>query len=308
MNIMPIIMLIKTQKNMIRLRYFIILLLSTTSWTQTVLSKRSPVTTVYCAKNIVDEREKAACFSEYLNKETRKTIDLGSIIDIDQPYDIKLAVSFSVDTLAMMQVTKIAMLRHPADSSIIKKVQIQVEKVFDRINNKTKMGEGLVAARDKNGNRIAYQSYFPLTLAAVYPSEAFLNELITKLESNFKEKAIYAKREGDSCLLFYESILKKEVSVYQLNVADKQITLKKQYPNLRATLQDYSEMEQDMNSSNYTLCYFFYKDYNYLYKIEKLEKDYQVNHYKYNTESINMIFENLLSIYNSYFQGFLLHK
>jgi len=290
-----------------RLQQLIILMLSLAGFAQTPISKSSPATTSFCEKNVTNKQEYTACFNEFLNKEIRKSFNMEGIMK-DIPYNIKLNVAFTLDSTAMLFVDKIVMTRHHADSSIITKSRIELDKIFNRINEKTKNGEGFVAAKDKNGNPKTYKAYFPLTLASENSSPTQTKILTTELENKFKEKAIYAKRDGDVCILFYEAIPSKSIAVYQLNVTNKEQSLVKNYADYNAVIKDYPEMDLALKGSNYTLCYFFYKEYNYLYEIEKVDEEYHVAHYKYKSKQKNMIFENLLSIYHSYFQEFLLYK
>lgn len=290
-----------------RLLNIMVVLVSTIGWTQSTTSQLRPVTTSICAKNSTDTRELLDCFNEFLQKEVRKTLVIDEIIQ-DIPYNVKLSVSFTVDTSAVIQLNEIKMHWHPVDAVVIKSIEQQVYKLFDRINEKTKLGEGLVAARDYNGKLKSYKSYFPLILSSVYSSTTEIKNLTTEFEKKFKEKAIYAKRQDDLCFLFYENTLNKEISVYQLDTTNKALTLLNQYSNIAATFQDYPSIEEDLNTTNYSVCYFFYKDYNYLYKIQREGEEYKVIHFKYKTESTNVIFESLLSLYYSYFQSFLLHK
>jgi hypothetical protein len=290
-----------------RLQHFCIILFSLAGFAQSAVSKSSPATTVLCSKNTTDYRELEQCLNNFLNNEIRKSFNMGDIMR-EVPYDVKLKVAFKLDTLAMIYVDKIVMTRHNADSAFILKCKIEMEKVFNRINEKTKKGEGLVAAKDINGMVKEYKLYFPLTLVSENSSPTYTKELTAELENKFKEKAIYAKREGDICLLFYEAIPSKSIAVYQLNVTNKEVSLFKKYEDYNAVVKDYPEIDSALKGTNYTLCYFFYKEYNYLYEIEKVEEEYHVAHYKYKSKQKNMIYENLLSIYYSYFQEFLLHK
>ncbi len=292
---------------MIKRYYLYILFFSLLGFAQSQVSKSSPATTAFCIKNSTDNRELTACFNEFLNKEIRKSFNMEGIMK-DIPYNIKLNVAFKLDTMAMISVDKIVMTRHNADSTVINKSRIELEKAFKRINDKTKVGEGLVAAKDKNGLVEEYKSFFPLTLVSENSSPTYTKLYTAELENKFKEKAIYAKREGDICLLFYEAIPSKSITIYQLDATNKQMTLFKEYKNYKAVVKDYPEIEEALKGTSYTLCYFFYKDFNYLYEIQKADEEYQVIHYKYKSKSVNMIFENLLSIYHSYFQEFLLRK
>ena len=290
-----------------KLQLILILMITVSGFAQSPVSKSSPVTTAFCAKKSTDNKELTACFNEFINKEIRKFFNMGDIMK-DVPYNIKLNVAFKLDTLNMLHLDKIVITRHNADSTFILKCKNEMEKVFNRINEKTKKGEGLVAAKDKNGMVKEFKSYFPLTLVSENSSPTYTKELTAELENKFKEKAIYAKREGDICLLFYEAIPLKSISVYQLNVTNKDFSLVKKYGDYNAVVQDYPEIDSALKGTNYTLCYFFYKEYNYLYEIQKAEEEYHVFHYKYKSQQKNMIFENLLSIYHSYFQEFLLRK
>ena len=110
------------------------------------------------------------------------------------------------------------------------------------------------------------------------------------------------------CFLFYQEILSKSISVYQLDITSKRLTLFKKYANYNAVLNDYPEIDQALKGTNYSLTFFFYKEYNYLYEIQKVNDEYHVVHYKSKSKQTNMIYENLLSIYHSYFQEFLLRK
>lgn len=290
-----------------KLQLFLMVLITVLGFAQSPVSKSSPATTAFCVKNSTDNRELTTCFNEFLNKEIRKSFNMENIMK-DIPYNIKLNVAFKLDTMAMISVDKIVMTRHNADSTVINKSRIELEKAFKRINDKTKLEEGLVAEKDKNGLVKEYKSYFPLTLVSGNSSPTYTKLYTTELENKFKEKAIYAKREGDICLLFYQAIPSKLITIYQLDVTSKQMILFKEYKDYKAVVKDYPEIDEALKGTSYTLCYFFYKDFNYLYEIQKAEEEYQVIHYKYKSKSVNMIFENLLSIYHSYFQEFLLRK
>ena len=139
-----------------KLQQIFILLITIVGFAQSPTTKSSPATTAFCAKNSTDYQELSACFNEFLNKEIRKSFIVGDIMK-DIPYDIKLMISFKLDSLEMLHVSKISMLRHTSDSTVISKSKMQMEKVFNRINEKTKRGEGFAAAKDKNGNAVAYE-------------------------------------------------------------------------------------------------------------------------------------------------------
>lgn len=290
-----------------RLQHFCIILFSLAGFAQSPVSKWRPATTVLCSKNTTNYSELERCFNKFIQKEVQISFNMGDIME-DVPYDVKLKVAFKLDTLNMLHLDKIVITRHNADSTFILKCKNEMEKVFNRVNEKTKKGEGLIAAKDKNGLVVEYKSYFPLTLVSGNSSPTYIKELTAELENKFKEKAIYAKREGDICVLFYEAISSKSIAVYQLNVINKELSLIKKYGDYNAVVKDYPEIDSALKGTNYTLCYFFYKKYNFLYEIEKVEEEYHVAHYKYKSKQKNMIFENLLSIYHSYFQEFLLRK
>ena len=69
----------------------------------------------------------------------------------DIPYNIKLNVAFTLDSTAMLFVDKIVMTRHHADSSIITKSRIELDKIFNRINEKQKMEKDLLRLKIKTG-------------------------------------------------------------------------------------------------------------------------------------------------------------
>ena len=289
-----------------KLKHIFILLITLSGFAQSPSTKNSPATTVLCAQTITDNRELLTCFNKFLKNEIQRSFIVDDII-YEIPYNIRSIISFEVDSLAMIHVDKISMLGHKEDSAVINKIKRETERVFNIINKKTIKGEGLVAAKDKDGNAIAYKSNFPLNLMSeILPSSVVF--LTDQLESKFSEKAIYAKRAGDLCFLFYQEILSNSISVYQLDITSKRLTLFKEYANYDAVLNDYPEIDQALKGTHYSLTYFFYKEYNYLYEIQKVNDEYHVVHYKSKSKQINMIYENLLSIYHSYFQEFLLRK
>lgn len=289
-----------------KLKHIFILLMTLTGFAQSPSTKESPTTTVLCAQTKTDNRELLTCFNKFLKNEIQTSFIVDDII-YEIPYNIRSIISFEIDSLAMIHVDKISMLGHKEDSAVINKIKRETERVCTIINKKTIKGEGLVAAKDKDGNAIAYKSNFPLNLMSeILPSSVVF--LADQLESKFSEKAIYAKREGDLCFLFYQEILSKSVSVYQLDTTSKRLTLFKKYDNYDAILNDYPEIDQALKGTNYSLTYFFYKEYNYLYEIQKVNNEYRVVHYQGKSKQTNMIYENLLSIYHSNFQEFLLRK
>ena len=169
-----------------RLQHFCILFISIIGFAQSPVSKSSPATTALCVKSTSDHQEFSACFNDFLQKEVRKSFNMEGIMK-EIPYNVKLNVAFKLDTMAMIYVDKIVMTRHNADSTIIGKSKIELEKAFNRINEKTKRGEGFVAAKDRNGKNISYKAYFPLNLGSENSSPTQTKILTAELENTFKE-------------------------------------------------------------------------------------------------------------------------
>ncbi|GGD32712.1 hypothetical protein [Flavobacterium orientale] len=282
------------------------LCLSFSLFSQNPVNLSSPVTLKSCADKTTNNfPELKRCFTSYLSNEVAKSINSTEIMN-DVPHDLQFTIFYHVATNAMIHRDSTVLRRHSKYTSVIGLLDQQIDALFNRINQKTKAGTALVAAKNKNGELTEEKSSLPLTLVSVGFDDKEIKKQIEAVEKEFQQKAIFAQKEGEHYVLFYQSTRNSTFFTYQLDPTTKQVTFLKEYADFKKLLEAYPNVEEGINQPNYTLSYFFYKEYDFMYEIQKKEENYLVLQHRYKTPSINMIFENLLSIYHSYFQYTLL--